>query len=437
MLTPEHAAIEYLDRAAWRGGTFRFALFSLQHMSGAQTSHLLPTYARVDLAFERGEGSWLTATNGERYLDFTSGVAVNALGHAHPHLVAAIAEQAAKLWHVSNLYRIPESERLAARLCAASFADVAFFANSGAEAMECAIKMARKYQSASGKPERFRIITFEGAFHGRTLATLAAGGQQKYLDGFGPVVEGFDQMPFADLEATKRAVGEATAAILIEPIMGEGGVRVVAPEFLRALRQLCDDNGLLLVFDEVQTGVGRTGDLFAYQHTGVVPDIMALAKALGGGFPLGACLASAEAAKGMTTGTHGSTFGGNPLAMAAGNAVLGVVLADGFLDHVRRASLMLKQRLAEIKDRFPAVIAEVRGEGLLVGLRAVVPSGELVDEIRAEKMITVAAGDNVVRLLPPLIVSEEEIAEAVRRIDRACARLAEAQATPRKQEAAG
>ena len=397
----------------------------------------MPTYARVDLAFERGEGAWLIAQNGERYLDFTSGVAVNALGHAHPHLVAAITEQAAKLWHVSNLYRIPEAERLAERLCQASFADVVFFANSGAEAMECAIKIARKYQSASGKPDRFRIITFEGAFHGRTLATLAAGGQKKYLDGFGPVLDGFDQMPFSDLEATKRAIGPTTAAILIEPVMGEGGVRVVAPEFLRALRQLCDDNGLLLIFDEVQTGIGRTGDLFAYQHTGVVPDIMALAKALGGGFPLGACLASAEAAKGMTVGTHGSTFGFNPLAMAVGNAVLDVVLAEGFLDHVRRASLVLKQRMAEIKDRYPTVIAEVRGEGLLMGLRAVVPCGELVDELRVEKMITVAAGDNVVRLLPPLIVSEEEIAEAVRRIERACTRLANVHAEPRQQGRVG
>jgi len=406
-------------------------------MSEAQTSHLLPTYARVDLAFERGEGAWLTATNGERYLDFSSGVAVNALGHAHPRLVAAIEEQAKKVWHVSNLYRIPEAERLAARLCEASFADVVFFANSGAEAMECAIKMARKHQSVNGKPERYRIITFEGAFHGRTLATLAAGGQKKYLDGFGPVVEGFDQMPFADLEATKRAVGQATAAILIEPIMGEGGVRVVPPEFLRALRQICDDHGLLLIFDEVQTGVGRTGELFCYQRTGVTPDIMALAKALGGGFPLGACLATSEAGKGMTAGTHGSTFGGNPLAMAAANALLDVVLADGFLDHVRRAGLLLKQRLAEIKDRYPQIVAEVRGEGLLIGVRAVVPSGDLVDELRAEKMITVAAGDNVVRLLPPLIVSESEIADAVGRLERACARLAEGLAKPRQRGAGG
>jgi acetylornithine/N-succinyldiaminopimelate aminotransferase len=407
-------------------------------MSGVPTSHLLPTFARVDLAFERGEGVWLYATNGERYLDFASGVAVNALGHAHPRLVEAIAAQAKKLWHVSNLYRIPEGERLSERLCAASFADFVFFANSGAEAVECAIKMARKFQSASGKPERYRIITYEGAFHGRTLATLAAGGQKKYLDGFGPVVDGFDQMAFGDLESTKRTIGRETAAIMIEPIMGEGGVRVVAPEFLRALRKLCDDNGLLLIFDEVQTGMGRTGELFGYQRTGVVPDIMTLAKALGGGFPLGACLATADAAKGMTVGTHGSTFGGNPLAMAAAAAVLDELLSDGFLEHVRRTSLVLKQKLAAVKDRYPTVIAEVRGEGLLVGLRAVVPSGELVDALRAEQMLTVAAGDNVVRFLPPLIVSEAEIADAVDRLERACARMAAAaRQEPRKQGAAG
>ena len=387
------------------------------------TSHLLPTYARINLAFERGEGAWLIATNGDRYLDFASGVAVNALGHAHPRLVAALAEQAQKVWHVSNLYQIPEAERVAQRLCDASFADVVFFCNSGAEAMECAIKMVRKYQSANGAPERYRVITFEGAFHGRTLATLAAGGQKKYLDGFGPVVEGFDQVPFSDLEATKRAVTAETAAILIEPIMGEGGVRVVAPTFLRALRELCDQNGLLLVFDEVQTGMGRTGELFAYQRAGVAPDVMALAKALGGGFPVGACLATREAAKGMTTGTHGSTFGGNPLAMSVANAVLDVMLAPGFLDRVRQTGLLFKQRLAQIKDSYPSLIAEVRGEGLLVGLRATVPVAELVTALRDEKMITVPSGDNVVRLLPPLIVSEQEIGEAIARLDRACARL--------------
>jgi acetylornithine/N-succinyldiaminopimelate aminotransferase len=398
-------------------------------------SHLLPTYARVDLAFERGEGAWLITADGERYLDFTSGVAVNALGHAHPHLVAALTEQAQKLWHVSNLYRIPQGERLADRLCAATFADTVFFQNSGAEAIECAIKMARRYQYVSGKPERFRIITFEGAFHGRTLAAVAATGNKKYLEGFGPPVEGFDQVPYADLEATKKAIGPQTAAIMIEPVMGEGGVRVVPHNFLRALRKLCDDNGLLLIFDEVQTGFGRTGDLFAYQHTGVTPDIMAVAKALGGGFPVGACLATKEASKGMTAGTHGSTFGGNPLAMAVGNAVLDVVLADGFLDRLRNNALLLKQRLAELKDRHPAAIAEVRGEGLLIGLRMVLPSSEMVDELRNEKMIAVGAGDNVVRLLPPLIIGENEIAEAIARIDRACARLEKAHPRPAKPEA--
>jgi acetylornithine/N-succinyldiaminopimelate aminotransferase len=400
------------------------------------SSHLLPTYSRVDLAFERGEGIWLITADGKRYLDFTSGVAVNALGHAHPHMVEAITEQAKKVWHVSNLYRIPEGERLAERLCAHSFADTVFFQNSGTEAIECCIKMARKYQFASGKPERNRIVTFEGAFHGRTLAALAATGNKKYLEGFGPAMPGFDQVPFADLDAVKKAVGPETAAILIEPVMGEGGVRVVPHNFLRALRKLCDDNGLLLIFDEIQTGIGRTGDLFAYQHTGVTPDIMALAKALGGGFPIGACLATTEAAKGMTAGTHGSTFGGNQLAMAAGNAVLDIVTAKGFLDRVKQSGLLFKQRLAELKDRHAGVIAEVRGEGLLIGLRMVPPVSEMVDELRNEAMITVAAGDNVVRLLPPLIINENEIAEALERIDRACAKLALAHPRPAKHGAA-
>jgi len=401
-------------------------------MNKPVSSHLLPTYARVDLAFERGEGVWLIATDGERYLDFTSGVAVNALGHAHPRMVKAIEEQAEKLWHVSNLYRIPEGERLADRLCAATFADLVFFQNSGAEAIECAIKMTRHYQFSKGKPERYRIVTFEGAFHGRTLAAVAATGNKKYLEGFGPPVDGFDQVPFGDLEAVKKAIGPQTAGILIEPIMGEGGVRVVPHSFLRALRKLCDDNGLLLIFDEIQTGMGRTGDLFAYQHTGVTPDIMTIAKALGAGIPVGACLATAEAAKGMTAGTHGSTFGGNPLAMACGNAVLDVMLADGFLDNVKRNALLLKQKLAEIKDRHAAVVAEIRGEGLLIGLRMIPSSSEMVDELRAEKMITVGAGDNVVRLVPPLIISEAEIAEAVARIDRACTRIEQAHAQAKK-----
>lgn len=397
----------------------------------AVTSHLLPTYARADLAFERGEGAWLTATNGERYLDFACGVAVNALGHAHPKLVAALTGQGEKLWHVSNLFRIPEAERLADRLCANSFADTVFFANSGAEAIECAIKMARKFHAANGQPERYRIVTFEGAFHGRTLATLAAGGQKKYLDGFGPPVDGFDQVAFGDIELVRKAVTDATAGILIEPVQGEGGVRVVPASFLKALRQLCDERGLLLLLDEVQTGVGRTGELFAYQRSGIAPDIMALAKALGGGFPIGACLATAEAAKGMTLGSHGSTFGGNPLATTIGNAVLDVVLEPGFLDHVRRMSLLFKQKLAELIDRYPAVISELRGEGLLMGLRAVVPQADFVAALRAEKLLSVAAGDNVVRLLPPLIVTEAEINQAVGMIDRACARLAQ---SPSPQE---
>ena len=419
------------------GGTFHFRHIHKRIPGSTVTSHLLPTFARVDLVFERGEGAWLTTTSGERYLDFTSGVAVNALGHAHPHVAAALAEQAAKMIHVSNLFRIAEGERLAARLCAASFADYVFFCNSGAEAMEGAIKCARKYHYVNGAPERVRIVTFEGAFHGRTLATLAAGGQKKYLEGFGPVVEGFDQVPFGDLDAVKRVVGPTTAAILIEPIQGEGGVRVVPNQFLRALRELCDANGLLLIFDEVQTGMGRTGDLFAYQHTGVTPDIMALAKALCGGFPAGAFLTTKEAGKGMTPGTHGSTFGGNLLAMAAGNATLDVMLAPGFFERLRQMALLFKQRLAEIKDRHPTIIAEVRGEGLLVGVRTVVPNGELVDALRAEKLLAVAAGDNVVRLLPPLIVEEADIAEGIARLDRAATALERAAARKPAKEAAG
>jgi acetylornithine/N-succinyldiaminopimelate aminotransferase len=403
----------------------------------AVASHLLPTYARVDLAFERGEGAWLTATNGDRYLDFTSGVAVNVLGHAHPRLIEALTEQAKKVWHVSNLYRVPEAERLAERLCKASFADTVFFCNSGAEALEGAIKMARKYHAACGRPDRYRIVTFEGAFHGRTLATLAAGGQKKYLEGFGPAVEGFDQVPFGDLEATKRAIGETTAGILIEPIQGEGGVRVVPSQFLKALRELCDRHGLLLIFDEVQTGIGRSGELFAYQRAGVTPDIMSLAKALGGGFPVGAFLGTTESAKGMTAGTHGSTFGGNPLAMSAGNAVLDVVLEPGFLENVRRTALLFKQRLAELKDRYPSIIAELRGEGLLIGLRLEIPNSDLVNELRAEKLLTVAAGDNVVRLLPPLIIGESEMSEALGMLDRACARLSRSIDKSRQQEAVG
>jgi acetylornithine/N-succinyldiaminopimelate aminotransferase len=393
-------------------------------MTQSAPSHLLPVFARVDLGFERGEGAWLIATNGERYLDFTSGVAVNALGHAHPQLVAALQDQATKLWHMSNLFKSPDGERLAARLCEASFADLVFFANSGAEAMECAIKITRKYHAAKGQPERYRIITFEGAFHGRTLATLAATGSSKYLEGFGPPMDGFDQVQLGDLDAVRKAIGPHTAGILIEPVQGEGGVRAAAPAFFKALRQLCDDNGLLLIFDEVQTGMGRTGELFAYKRIGVTPDVMPLAKALGGGFPIGACLATAEAAAGMTPGSHGSTFGGNPLAVAAANAVLDVMLKPGFFQHVQKMSLLLKQKLASVVDRHPGVLAEVRGEGLLIGVKAVVPSGDLVTALRNEKLLTVGAGDNVVRFLPPLIVTESEIDESIARLERACAALA-------------
>ena len=370
------------------------------------SSALLPVFARMDLAFERGEGAWLISTTGERYLDFGSGIAVNALGHAHPHLVEALKAQAEKLWHTSNLYKMPDGERLAHRLVEHSFADTVFFTNSGAEALECAIKMARKYHSASGHPERFRIITFEGAF-----------------DGFGPKVEGFDQVPFADHDAIEKAITPETAAILIEPIQGEGGVRVVPTQCLRGLRELCDRHGLLLIFDEVQCGVGRSGKLFAYERSGIVPDIMALAKGIGGGFPMGACLATTEAGKGMTAGSHGTTFGGNPLAMAVGNAVLDVILAPGFLDHVEKTALLFKQRLAELKDRHPRIIAEIRGEGLLIGLKMAVPNTEMTAALLKERVLAVGAGDNVVRLLPPLIIDDALVGEAVTRIDRACSHI--------------
>jgi acetylornithine/N-succinyldiaminopimelate aminotransferase len=380
----------------------------------------LPTYARANLAFERGEGVWLYTADGERYLDFGGGIAVSSVGHSHPHLVEALTEQARKLWHTSNVYTIPLGEKLAERLANLTFADVTFFTNSGAEALEGAIKMARKYHSANGHPERYRIITFEGAFHGRTLATIAAGGQKKYLEGFGPVSPGFDQVAFGDHTALEAAITPETAAILVEPIQGEGGIRVLPTQCLRGLRELCDRHGLLLIFDEVQSGVGRTGKLFAHEWAGVTPDIMAVAKGIGGGFPMGAFMATREAAKGMTAGTHGSTYGGNPLAMAVGNAVLDLVADPALLAKVEAMGLLLKQRLAELKDRHPAVIAEIRGKGLLMGIRTLVPNTELVAELREEHLLTIGAGDNVVRLLPPLIIDEGDIAEAVKRIDKAC-----------------
>ncbi len=385
----------------------------------AATTPLYDTYLRAPLRFERGEGVWLVAEDGTRYLDFAAGVAVNSLGHAHPHLVEALKAQAEKLWHVSNLYDVPGQESLARRLTAVTFADRVFFTNSGAEALECAIKTARRYHFAKGHLERFHIITFEGAFHGRTIATIAAGGQQKYIEGFGPKAPGFYQVPFGDIAAVKSAINDETAAILIEPIQGEGGVRLAPKEFLRELRALCDEFGLLLILDEVQCGVGRTGKLFAYEWAGIRPDIMAVAKGIGSGFPLGACLATETAGAGMVAGTHGSTYGGNPLAMAVGNAVLDVILAEGFLGNVRDVALVFRQGLASLKDRFPDIIEEVRGDGLMLGIKAKVPSADLLKAIRAEKLLAVPAGENVLRLLPPLIVTAAEAREGLARIERA------------------
>jgi len=384
----------------------------------------MPTYARQNVVFERGEGAWLISTSGERYLDFASGVAVNALGHAHPKLVAALTEQAHKLWHSSNLYRVAGQERLAERLCAATFADKVFFCNSGAEACEGAIKLARRYHFANGAPERWRIVTFKGAFHGRTLATIAAAGNEKHLEGFGQPADGFDLIALGDLAAVETAIGPHTAGIMIEPVQGEGGARVVDPKFLQALRQVADKHGLLLILDEVQSGTGRTGKLFAHEWAGITPDVMAIAKGIGGGFPVGAFLATNEAAKGMVPGTHGSTFGGNPLAMAVGNAVLDAVLEPGFLQHVETVSLRFKQELARIKDEFPELVEDVRGSGLLTGIKVKPPYGDVVNACTAEKLLTVGAGDNVVRLLPPLNVTEAEITEATRRLAAALRRLA-------------
>jgi len=390
----------------------------------------MPTYARQDLVFERGEGCWLTTTDGARYLDLGAGVAVNSLGHAHPHLVAALTEQAGKLWHTSNLYRVAGQERVGARLTSLTFADKVFFCNSGAEACEGAIKTARRYHFVNGAPERQRIITFAGAFHGRTLATLAAAGNAKYLEGFGEPASGFDSVPLGDIDAVERAIGPQTAAIMVEPIQGEGGVRSLSDDQLRRLRALCDEHGLLLVLDEVQTGIGRTGRLFAHEWAGITPDIMAIAKGLGGGFPVGAILATEEAAKGMTAGTHGSTFGGNPLAMAVAGAVLDVVAVPDFLSAVELKALRFRQALAALQDEFPDVVQEVRGRGLLIGLKLApdLQPADLVKAAVAEHLLTVGASDNVVRLLPPLTVSDEEIVEAMKRLTRAARQLAQSKA---------
>jgi acetylornithine/N-succinyldiaminopimelate aminotransferase len=386
----------------------------------------MPTYARTPIAFERGEGAYLFDAEGRRYLDFGAGIAVNALGHAHPHLVSALTEQAAKLWHVSNLYEIPEGERLARRLADHSFADKVFFCNSGAEAMEGVIKLARRYHFHNGQPERYRIITCEGAFHGRTLTTLSAAQNPKHIEGFGPITEGFDQVAFGNLNELRAAITPETGAILVEPIQGEGGVRKASLDYLRGLRAVCDEFDLLLLFDEVQTGMGRTAKLFAYEWSGIAPDAMGLAKGIGGGFPFGAFLATEKAAAGMTAGLHGSTFGGNPLAMAVGNAVLDILLADGFMKRVAGTARKLLSGLEELAGRHPQVIDEVRGAGLLIGLHCVVPNGELVGKLMEQGLLTVPAAENVVRLLPPLIIEDAQVDEALDILERVCAGWAKA-----------
>ncbi|NBC31765.1 MAG: acetylornithine/succinylornithine family transaminase [Alphaproteobacteria bacterium] len=385
------------------------------------SSAVMPTYARADVAFERGEGPYLFDTDGRRYLDFGSGIAVTALGHAHPHLVAALQDQAGRLWHTSNLFRIPGQERLAERLAAHSFADRVFFTNSGVEAWECGIKLIRKYHDFHGRPERWRTITVGGGFHGRTLAAIAAARTEKLVKGFGPMVDGFDQVAFGNLNELRAAITPETAAVCVEPVLGEGGIKPADAGYLQDLRTVADEFGLLLYFDEIQTGVGRTGRLFAHEWAGVAPDVMCVAKGIGGGFPLGACLATEAAAAGMTAGTHGTTFGGNPLAMAVGNAVLDVVLEPGFLDRVERMAGLLRRRLAGLAASHPSVIAEVRGAGLMLGLVCAVPNSEVIADLRACGLLTAPASDNVVRLLPPLIIDERHVDEAVAILDRVCA----------------
>jgi acetylornithine/N-succinyldiaminopimelate aminotransferase len=387
---------------------------------------VMGTYARQDIVFERGEGSWLISSAGQRYLDFGSGVAVNALGHAHPRLVAALTKQAGLLWHTSNLYRVERQEQLAEKLVQATFADKVFFCNSGAEACEGAIKAARRYHFVSGHPERWRIITIQGAFHGRTLATIAAGGNPKYLEGFGEPAPGFDQVAFGDHGALEAAIGLETAAIMLETVQGEGGVRSVPAQCLKGVRELCDKHGLLLILDEVQTGMGRTGRLFSHEWAGITPDIMAVAKGLGGGFPIGAILATAEAAKGLTPGSHGSTFGGNPLATAVGAEVLDVMLEPGFLEGVQVKANRLKQGLSSLKDQFPSVVEDVRGQGLLAGIKVKPVAADVVKAALAEKLLVVSAAENVIRVLPPLTVSDEELSDGIARLSRAFTTLSKA-----------
>ena len=379
---------------------------------------VMPTYGRWDVAVEKGEGCYLYATDGRKFLDFTSGIAVTSLGHCHPHVIEAITKQAGQLWHSSNLFRIPGQERLAERLVANSFADTVFFNNSGAEACEMSLKIARKYQSETGHPERYRVIGCNGSFHGRSFATLAAAGAENYLKGFGPVMEGFDHVAWDNLNEMRAAVTPETAAIIVEPVQGEGGVRAPSPRYLQGLRDVCDEFGLLLIFDEVQCGLGRTGKLFAHQWTGVAPDIMAVAKALGNGFPIGACLATEKAAVGMTPGSHGSTFGGNPMAVAAGNAVLDVMLEPGFFDKVNGNAKYLWGKLEGLVAKYPKLFERVRGSGMLAGIRCIVTAGDVVAKARDKGLLVLTAGDNVLRILPPLTATPAEIDEAVAILDK-------------------
>jgi acetylornithine/N-succinyldiaminopimelate aminotransferase len=395
-------------------------------MNSRAASYLFPTYARAPIRFECGHGCTLFTPEGDVYLDFGSGVAVNALGHAHPRLIEVLHRQVEKLWHVSNLYTVPEQERLAQQLCELSFADRVFFCNSGAEALELSVKAARRYHYCNGAPQRNRIITLEGAFHGRTLGALAATGQGKYLEGFEPRAAGFDQVPFGDLRALEDAITGQTAGILVEPIQGESGIRPLPPGYLKALRALCDVHGILLLLDEIQTGIGRTGRLFAYESEHVTPDILAAAKGLGAGFPIGACLATEAVASVMQPGTHGSTFGGNPLAMVVASEVLDIVSNATFLEGVRNSSLRLMQHGAVLVSTYPQVFSEVRGAGLLLGLRCVPPVRDVLDRLHEHKLLCVPAGNNVLRLLPPLTVSDAEIDEAMLRLSRAAEHLSEA-----------
>ncbi len=377
-------------------------------------------YSRAPLAFERGRGVRLYGDDGRDYLDCVAGIAVNGLGHCHPRLVETLKQQAETLWHVSNIYRIPDQEHLAKRLCEATFAEEVFFTNSGTEAVELALKIARRHQSAKGHPERIDVITFEGAFHGRTYAAVSAGGNEGYLEGFGPRLPGYVHLPFGDMEALKAAVGPTTAAILIEPVQGEGGARAVSDADLRLMRELCDEQGALLMFDEIQCGMGRTGKLFAYEWSGVVPDVMCVAKALGGGFPVGACLATHHASGAMKVGSHGSTYGGNPLAMAVALAAFDEIAKPELLDHVNQVAGYLGQQLTGLMDRFPDIIEDIRGKGLLIGLKLTPNNRDFMAMARDNRLLIAGGGDNCVRLLPPLILTQDDAREAVEKLEQTC-----------------